>query len=408
MPQLGRRISTVRVIGFIAPIIPFVTVLLGCAPPGQPAPSLSEHLRQEPSSQTVSVNDATIRDASPDSPIVRYLPTWQPSPGVGGSATLPKQWRGLFALPGGWVLGVSGRGRVLVVSPGARDVRELFALPDGVSVAAIDPTGRALAVALPDRVAIFSLATGKEVLSTAGIPTRIADLAFDVEGRVLLCAGADTYVYLWNVERQLLGDPLWQKHLERYAPGDIPGAVVVHPRGRVFFVGTWNGGLAAFLRYGADAFGGAYDQLEDPAASFRAPTTVVKANGPSDAVTQLRIVANGDRLVVVRQSGAVELWKVRGFQKLVEGHAHHGAVYDAVVSPDGKALFTVGRDGFVRHWAIDVCASGAEDCTWEPEHSWQQPGARFIALAGGERLAVGQQHGGLAWVDLPRGTVGAQ
>jgi len=406
MPQLGRRISTVRVIAFIVPLIPLVTALLGCTPPGQPMPSMSEHLGQEPSSQTLSVDDDTNREQSPDGPMARFLPVWQPSPPTGGVGTLPKQWRALAALPQGWVLGVSGRGRVLAIAPEAQGIRDLFTLPDGAERTAVDPTGRALAAVFPDRVAVFSLSTGHEVLSTRGIPTRILDLAFDADGRVLLCAGADSYVYLWNVERHLAGDPLWQKRLERYAPGDIPGGVVAHPRGRVFFVGTWNGGLAAFLRYGADAFGGVYDQMDDPATSFRAPTTVVKANGPADAVTQLRLMGGGERLVVVRQSGVVELWKVRGFQKIVEGHAHTGAVYDAVVSPDGRALATIGRDGFVRFWGIAECASGAENCKWEPERSWQKRGARAVAFAGGDRLAIGQESGGLAWIDLPTGKRG--
>ena len=400
------------VICLLVPLVPLLSLLLGCAPLGgtmdRRSPSSSEKLEQEPSLQTSALNDGTNLKASPDDVFSRHFPLWNPaaryavaSPAA-PSSELPKEWKGIEALPDGYAIGVSKHGRVLLLRAGSVVPQHLFAIPSTTSMVRVDPTGRVLAAVLPDRLALYALASGREVESTAAIATRLTDLTFDQSGRVLLCAGADGYVYGWDFERALNASGPWQKQLERYAPGDIPGGVAVHPQGRVFFVGTWNGGLAAFLRYGADAFGGKYDEVTEPGAVLRAPTTVVKAAGPDDAVTQLRLAANGERLIVARQSGTLELWKVRGFQLQGAGSTHTGAIYDLSVSPDGRSIASIGRDGFLRSWSISDCVAQTEICRWLPRRSLQLSGARLITFVGASQLLVAHTSDKVTWLD-PRG-----
>ena len=399
MPQPGRRISMPRVICLFVPFLPLVMLLGGCASLGRSAPSSLEQPEGEPSLQLLANSyDGTNPAASPDDAFSAKFPDWTPSLGTPSAQPLPKEWRAIAALTEGYAVGISKRGRVVLLRSGARTFQELFALPSPPTFVGIDPAGRVLAAALPDRIALFSLANGREVISTTGVHTRLTDMAFDRGGAALLCAGADGYVYVWDIRRALSSTGPWQKQLERYAPGDIPGGIAVHPQGRVFFVGTWNGGVSAFLRYNADAFGGEYDAVTDPGATLRAPTTVVKAAGPNDAVTQLRIAGSGDRLIVARQSGVLEIWKVRGFQKLGEGRAHSGAIYDLAVSADGRRVVTVGRDGFLRTWSVEDCMAEGESCDWLPRRSMQLPGARLVAMTGAAQALVARQEGELSWL----------
>ena len=81
--------------------------------------------------------------------------------------------------------------------------------------------------------------------------------------------------------------------------------------------------------------------------------------GAGDDVNSIRTSNDGKFVLIGLQSGAIELWKVRGFKKACEYPVNKGIVYDAEFTADEAGILTVGRDGHIKSWTITTAPDPA-------------------------------------------------
>jgi WD40 repeat protein len=214
-------------------------------------------------------------------------------------------------------------------------------------------------------------------------------------------------VYRWKFASWTpsLGYEAREKLLERYvAHASAVSALAFHPYGRIFFSGDWDGALNAWLRYDSDAFAGAYDQNTSPGTFFTGGVQRMRVSaGQGSDIVRIRITEDGQYLLLVTQSGMMELWKVRGFRRLCQMQAHKGLIYDARFTPDRPGIVTLGRDEQVRQWNIAQQpdpAGGPALFSLVLAKDRSQAGLRQLAPLADGRLVAGTDGGEVVEVQL--------
>ncbi|MEY4701640.1 MAG: hypothetical protein RL326_1827, partial [Pseudomonadota bacterium] len=183
------------------------------------------------------------------------------------------------------------------------------------------------------------------------LKSRSTSLAFHENDTAVVIGGADGRVYRWQFlkESDTLSVKEREKILERYiAHQTMVSAVLSLHTGRAFFSADWDGALYGWLAYTADDQQGDYDKnlfggrfFGNIGNYFRAPRLTDRG------ITSLALSSDGSHLVVGTDDGAVEVWKVRGFEMVARSSLHNGRVTGVALNAEGSKTLSVGRDGRV-------------------------------------------------------------
>lgn len=244
-------------------------------------------------------------------------------------------------------------GKVLFWSGSPLQARVLFDMHDSIDDASYHADTKRLAIAVHGAIHLFDLTTGKKFGVLDRLKSRVLDMAFSPDGESLVFGATDNRAYRWKFveERNALTIADREKSFERYNGPSLPvGAVAVHPNGRLFFTGDWDGGLNGWLAYDSDRQGGYYDQNVFGPQFFSEGVNRIKFDrGAShETIQRIAVSSDGKLLLTAIGTGMIELWKVRGVKKGGQFKAHEGDVFSLAISPDGLRMVSAGRDGVVR------------------------------------------------------------
>jgi len=183
------------------------------------------------------------------------------------------------------------------------------------------------------------------------LKSRSTSLAFHDNDSAVLIGGADGRVYRWQFlkESESLTIKEREKILERYVAHQTMVSVVLSLHtGRAFFSADWDGALYGWLAYTSDDQQGDFDKNLFGGRFFGDIGNYFRAGRLTDrGITGLSLSSDGSHLVVGTDDGAVEVWRVRGFEMQARSALHNGRVTGVALNSDGSQTLSVGRDGRV-------------------------------------------------------------
>jgi WD40 repeat protein/DNA-binding SARP family transcriptional activator len=258
-------------------------------------------------------------------------------------------------------------------------VAALALSPDGSRIATGGSSGIAEAETLPtghppgaETVDIRDASTGKLLLSLAGVPSPVHDLAYSPDGSRIVTGGDNGTALVWDARtgKRLFALPDPVSGGGFLGVGFSPDGAKVATADALGHLRIWNVDtrrLARTIRTGPPVCGVAWspDGTEVGAGqcgSFnfssasasrvwnaRTGRRVFETSGlPAGNVLQFS--PDGRRLVTPTLSGTAEIWDV-GSHRLVTTLTGHSGQVDAVAySPNGRLVATGGTDGTARVW----------------------------------------------------------
>ncbi|MCB0310511.1 MAG: WD40 repeat domain-containing protein, partial [Bdellovibrionales bacterium] len=265
-----------------------------------------------------------------------------------------------------------------------------------------------LATAEEQGIKIYDLSQQGVAFSLKHLDTRPASMVFSPDCKSLVIGGADGRLYRWLFAQPKSPSPEMvqmlfekeQRDLETYfGHASVVSAVAYHPLGRVFFSADWQGRLSAWLGYDEDRFKGKYDKDRFRGNYFADKVIRQGGNVTEQAIVDhLGISYDGQLLLLATQKGSLELWSMRGFNRLAATEAHPGLIYDMSLSPTSNRAATLGRDGLLKIFELDAGKPGMGKVTGAIIEFVQEislSSARKIVFVDDYRLLVGGMDGKL-------------
>ncbi len=213
---------------------------------------------------------------------------------------------------------------------------------NGVYALAFLPDGETLASAGGDAmIRIWRLSNGELLRTLEGHQTDVHALAVSPDGQWLYSAGIDGTVRQWD----------WRTGIEadQWNADTALLTLAVSPAGHFLAAGGYPPGV------GSNQQDNAVVTVWDLRTGQR-----YLLNHGLEPIHALAFSHDG-RLISGDESGRIRLWRIAEKQA-VQIAAHNGWVSDLVVSPDGRFLFSVGTDAYVRGWPLEHNAVLALAC----------------------------------------------
>lgn len=299
-------------------------------------------------------------------------------------------------------------GTVLLWNEKPPKAKLLFDNHGPIDDAAFDASTQRLATLVRGVIRIFDLSTGQPVALLDRLSSRILDMQFSTDGNALIFGASDNRAYRWRFVDELKAKTISdrQKAFERYNGPSLPvSKIAVHPDGRLFFTGDWDGSVSGWLTYTSDRQGGYYDKNVFGPQFFSEGATRIKfdRSNSQDPVQQLEISKDGKLIVCAVDTGLIEIWKIRGSKKAVELKPHEGDIFALAISPDSKLIATAGRDGFVRflkvHENTEEEQKAKTDRTFDYELTEQRaialPDVRSVTFRDNNAIIAGDRKGNI-------------
>ncbi|NJL82844.1 MAG: DnaJ domain-containing protein [Chloroflexaceae bacterium] len=192
-----------------------------------------------------------------------------------------------------------------------------------ISAIAINQAGWCAAAA-GDRIQLWELGTGAKLGELSEPKQQVSCLAFRADGRLLVSAGEDCRIRLWNVPKRSLLKSFLTPHEEKIAQ------VALTPDSQTLISGS----LDKTIHLWQLAVGKLRRTIKNPAA-----------------VEAIAVAPNGQVFACGGLEKYVRLWEV-GTAKMVRSFRGNGAVTSLAFSPDGKRLAAGCLDRTVRLWDV--------------------------------------------------------
>jgi WD40 repeat protein len=242
-------------------------------------------------------------------------------------------------------------------------IRALAFAPDGKTLASATEAGD---------VRLWDVAKARQTALFKGHKGRVLALGFSPDGQTLATGGWDRTIRLWDVASQR------ERALTEEEPVGFIRRLVFTPDGKTLIsagnqITFWD--VKTRARRGSVGFGSTSALLVAPtrhaliAASWKAGVIALLdlANGNQRALWQtppsdlegLALSPDGKALVSVGEDGMVRVWDPDGPRLRAQWPAHNGRICGASFSPDGKTLATGGADDLqVKLWNVSRFPEG--------------------------------------------------
>jgi WD40 repeat protein len=221
-----------------------------------------------------------------------------------------------------------------LIDPTTGAERRTYKGPRRLAALALAPGGQTLAVAWSakdgNEVRLYDVVLGIERVLHTGHTSVVTGLAYSPRGDVLVTAGADRTVRLWEADL----DPI--RTLPKLQ--SEPRGLAFSPDNRTLAVGDRKGNVVLFDRV---------------TGSLRLTLT-----GHLRDVSALAFSPDGRLLASASGDGTSRLWDVSTGRELASFKGHAGAVTSVAFSLDGRLFATGGQDRKVLFW--DVPPEGRE------------------------------------------------
>jgi WD40 repeat protein len=247
---------------------------------------------------------------------------------------------------------------------------------------AFHPNSRLLAIPSSDnRIRVWDVASGREVLTLRGHNGRVLRVAFSPDGRLLASTSEDRTVKVWDLAAGLvkgeLREPVFTRgHDQRvislaFSPDGQRLTSASGETGKPGEVKVWDAASGKLLFPGF------------PAQAIQNP------------VVHLAFSPDSRRLAAPSVDNTVKVWELITGQELHTLSGHTEPILNVTFSPDGRRVISAGRDRLVNVWHLPSDEPGVSapgDRVLAPE--WTLPhlstSVWCMALSpDGSRLAIG-------------------
>ena len=272
-----------------------------------------------------------------------FLPYPVISPGSGNGPdtmwTSQTTLSGLVALPQGAEVAWADRGgQVGTLNLTTNNVHLMVTLIDPISILAVDPTGKLLAVGTHNfKVVLISLENRTVVRELNGFGATVTQLAFSPDGSLLAVGGLRSEILLYETADWTLGSTIdtssdWITMMDFATTKGTTHLIAGTPDGELRFYSLPGLSLVHTLELSAWA-------------------------------NDLLMVTSLDTLAIGQQDGNLSLIELprSGKPSIQQTIMDHGAIYQLAELPDRLGLVTSGSQGNLSHWSQDADRDGLVD-----------------------------------------------